>query len=83
MDIKTVIEIQQWCDSIKTTVCIMVSSDKLNTNDITQNYCTLRGLPSINNLPDNILRDVTSDFITYLKDIGFSELKTNKIYFSD
>lgn len=79
----TAIEVQAFGTYDLYTVCVMVTDENRDVKAITKAYCDLRGLPSTEGLPDNMLRDATDDFIKYLRKEGFRELKTTAVYFSD
>lgn len=84
MQIKTIIEIEKYVDfDMLSTDCIMVSFEKYNVKTIVKDYCELRGLPSLDGLPDNMIDDTRVDFIKYLKGIDFFILKTKKVCISD
>jgi hypothetical protein len=80
----TIIEVKDWIEECyQYTKVIMYSSEEINVKSLVKNYCSLRGLPGTDGLPDNMLKDVTEDFINFLKKEGFSEVKTKSVIFSD
>ena len=84
MEINTIIEIQFYGDfDVRTTNCIMVHSDKLDVNEILNEFYRIHGITSNTGLSDKVLRTVTEDFICFLEFEGFNKLKTKPIYFCD
>lgn len=82
--INTVIEIQGWGDfDMRYTEVIMVSEQKLDAKLFIKGYCDLRGLPGLDGLPQNMLRDINEDLIKYLKKNGFKPLNTYVVLFGD
>lgn len=84
MEINTIIEVQAFSDfNIKYTDCIMVHSDKLNTEEIFQEFYKTQGIESNTGLDYRELYKTTKDFIAFLFLKGFKSLNTEKIYFCD
>jgi hypothetical protein len=84
MEINTVIEVQAFGDfDILQTECIMVSSDKHDTEAIFNEFYKLIGIESNTGLGRMILMDIREDLIAFLELKGFFKLKTNPIYFCD
>lgn len=68
---------------INQTYKIMVSSEKFNVKELVSEYLVLRGLDSTSGLPNNMISDTTIDFVNYLENMGFSDLKRKSVCFSD
>jgi hypothetical protein len=84
MEINTAIEIKAFGDfDIKYTECIMVSSNKIDVYEIMKEFYNIKGITSSCDLDYSILREVTQDFIVFLKSKGFNKLETCDVLFSD
>lgn len=84
MEIKTVIEVQQFADfDMVCTKCIMVSNEKFLKFELLNEFCNINNIPSIKGLDCNKLNQYTEDFVTFLELKGFTELKTFKVLLSD
>jgi hypothetical protein len=79
----TIIEIETYGDVTPYTERVMVSEEKLNPKALAKQYCDIYGLPELNNLPSNMVRDTIDGFIKFLKKMGFKELKMKTITISD
>lgn len=84
MEINTIIEVQAFGDfDVIHTVCIMVHSDKIDKNEIMEEFYQIEGIPSNTGLEGRCLYDITQNFIAFLELKGFKKLKTQTVYFCD
>lgn len=79
----TIIEIESYGDMARYTDSILVSEEKLVPSALAKQYCEIYGLPPLDNLPGNMVRDTIEGFKKFLKDMGFRELNSKKIVISD
>ena len=81
---KTIIKILEWGDfDILVTKSIVVSPKKENIEQLKQEFCVAAGIPSFRGLHYRDLESYNDLFIDFLKDKGFTELKTTRVYFCD
>ena len=83
MKFKTVIEVEAFGDGNLYTECIMVTTEKLNLDELLKEFYILEGIESNTGLDIRIMRETTENFISILELKGFNKLKTKKIYFCD
>ena len=84
MEINTIIEVQCFADCGTTcTQNIMVHNDKLDTKIIYQEFYTMKNIESNKGLDYRQLSALTDEFVDFLKSKGFTELETEKFYFTD
>lgn len=84
MEINTFIEVQQYSDfDIKTTRGIMWHPDKINTDDLLEEFYSNKWIQSNSGLDNLILWDITNDFVMFLKQKWFKLIKTREVCFSD
>lgn len=84
MKVKTAIEVKRYGDyDVLYTVCIMVHENKMKINDVLNEFFNLKGIGSNVGLDYTVLGEITEEFIVFLEDKGFKELKTKQIYFGD
>lgn len=80
----TVIEIQSFGDfDIQITKCIMVHHEKMNKNEILDEFYKINNISSNVGLGQDLLKTITNDFIVFLELKGFRKLKTESVIFSD
>jgi hypothetical protein len=81
---KTVIELKQFVDfGVLNTNCIMIHSDKLDLDNLLDEFYRLKGIKSYRGLSEDVLRTINNDFISFLRKRGFKRLETQSIYFCD
>ena len=84
MEINTVIEVQAFGDfDVKYTDCVMVHSEKIDKNEILNEFYQMQGISSNKGLDVRVLYDTTQDFISFLELKGFEKLETQSVYFCD
>jgi hypothetical protein len=80
----TIFEIQSFGDfDIKITECIMVHHEKMDKNEILNEFYKINNITSNIGLNENLLRTITKDFIVFLELKGFRKLVTESIIFTD
>lgn len=83
-NMKTIIEIEEFCEMIKCTNCILYSDEEKNIDLLKEEFCQLANIKSFEGNDYRNLSKLTNEFVNYLINFhGFKELKTNKIYFCD
>ncbi len=80
---KTFIEVEAFGDSGTYTECVMVHTEKLDVNEVLNEFYVVQGIASNKELDYRILNEVTTDFIAFLELKGFYKLNTHKVIFSD
>jgi hypothetical protein len=84
MELNTFIEVQEFGDfDVKYTNCIMVHSDKMDKNEILDEFYQVQGITSNTGLDYRELYNITEDFISFLELKGFKRLETQSVYFCD
>jgi len=80
----TVIFVKAWGDfDVKYTFATMVCPYKQNVESLKQAFCAKMGIPSFNGLPENMLYDLTEEFVKFLKKNDFKRLEGEEVYFAD
>lgn len=84
MELNTFIEVQAFGDfDIKYTDCVMVHCEKIDKNEMLEEFYKVEGITSSNGLDYRKLYNITQDFISFLELKGFKRLETQSVYFCD